>query len=351
MVADRDDPSDPARAVRAITRHALRPNLGARRPEQAAPPAANTRPRRHLPLFWLIPPAVLASVAALLVANRHAPPPAPVAPPHNSLAATLSLPIGPAADEAALLAMQATEVRAYPFSPAPSVLVLLYPNLHSQALAMNRIGAFVEKAGVPRDHVLDDAALDQAVAAGGDQFDSYYFGHDYRAADLARFFAFADRDGVALRPQERALRALLAARGLLAPAAVGAVITLPPLSINTPVDAAARATILRHELSHGLYFTDPTYAAYTSDFWENQLSADQRALFRAFLGREGYDTGNEDLMRNETQAYLVHTTDPRYFSPASVEMAAATVRDLRNQFIAGMPAGWLRDRTFPQSAK
>jgi hypothetical protein len=338
-MSDRDDPSDPARAVRALTRQAMRPNMGARRhAEQAATPRA----RSGRKLIWLVPAVVLAAVTGLLLTHR--PPPAPAV-------SNDTVPLGAAADENALLAMPAGEFRAYPFAPAPAILVLLYPTLHAQALAMNRIGAFVEKAGAPHDRVLDDAALDQAVAASGEKFDSYYFGHDYRAADLARFFATAERDGVRLRPAERNLRALLAARGMMAASAVGAIITLPPLSADPPVDAAARATILRHELSHGLYFTDGAYAAYTKEFWDGQLSADQRALFRAFLGREGYDTNNEDLMRNEMQAYLVHTADPRYFNAASVQMAAATLAELRNDFVKGMPAGWLRDRTALQEGK
>ena len=338
---DRDDPSDPARAVRALTRSAMRPHLSR---ERDAANAAATPARGRLKPIWLVPPIVLACVTGLLVTYRPARAPAPAAAP--SVARETMVP-GEAADESALLAMPAASFHAYPFQPAPDILVLLYPNMHEQALAMNRIGAFVEKADLPRDRVLDDAALDQAVAASGDKFDTYYFGHDYRASDLARFFATADRDGVRLRPEERTLRALLAARGMLAPGAVGAIITLPPLSADPPVDAGARATILRHELSHGLYFTDPAYAAYTKEFWEGQLSADQRALFRAFLGREGYDTGNEDLMRNEMQAYLVHTTDPRYFNAASVQMAPDTVVALRRAFVAGMPGGWLRDRTSP----
>jgi hypothetical protein len=335
LVSDRDDPSDPASAVRAITRRALRPDMGARDNDKS-PTLPAARARLRWKLIWLIPPAVVAGVAAFVVTNRPTP---------ASSIASQAVSDTPAADEKALLAMPAREFHAYPFQPAPAILVLLYPTLHEQALAMNRIGAFVEKAGVPHDRVLNDAALDQAVTASGDKFDSYYFGHDYRASDLARFFAMADRDEVRLRPEEQALRALLAGHGLLAPAAQGAIVTLPPLSDDPPVDAVARATILRHELSHGLYFTDSAYAAYAKDFWEAQLSADQRALFRAFLGREGYDVGNEDLMRNEMQAYLVHTTDPRYFSAASVQMAAATVVELRRAFVAGMPAGWLRDRT------
>jgi hypothetical protein len=343
-MADRDDPSDPASAVRKLTRSAMRPGLDQRHDEtntDVTPARARLKP------IWLVPPLVLAGVTGLVVTYWPARAPAPPAARATPAVATAIVSPGAAADESALLAMPASTFHAYPFQPAPDILVLLYPTLHEQALAMNRIGAFVEKAGVPHDHVLDNAALDQAVTASGDQFDSYYFGHDYRASDLARFFANADRDKVRLRPEEQSLRALLVARGILAPGAVGAIITLPPLSVDPPVDAAARATILRHELSHGLYFTDPAYAAYTKDFWEAQLSADQRALFRAFLGREGYDTGNEDLMRNEMQAYLVHTSDPRYFNAASVQMATATVAELRRAFVAGMPGGWLRDRTAP----
>ena len=232
----------------------------------------------------------------------------------------------------------------YPFAPAPDILVALFPSLHTQALALNRVGVFVEKAGMPRTRVLDDAALAQAIKAAGDDFDSFYFGHDYRAGDLARFFATADAGQIVLRPEEEALRRLLADRGMLAPGARGAFISLPPLSTSPDVDAAERATILRHELSHGVYFTDPTYAAYTQSFWAG-LTAVQRARFRAFLASDGYDTSNDDLMRNETQAYLVHTADARFFNAASAGIDVPTLARLRAQFVAGMPDDWLRRRT------
>jgi len=198
---------------------------------------------------------------------------------------------------------------------------------------------------VPHDHVLSDAALEAAIAASNDKFDTYYFGHDYRASDLAHFFRQAARDHVTLRPQELALQATLQQRGMLQPGATGAVITLPPLSSDPPVDAAARATILRHELSHGIYFTDPAYADYTIHFWNQVMTSGQRTAFRALLGREGYDTTQEDLMRNEMQAYLVHTRDPRFFNPASLGLPVTDVLALRAAFAAGMPAGWLREHT------
>jgi hypothetical protein len=91
-----------------------------------------------------------------------------------------------------------------------------------------------------------------------------------------------------------------------------------------------------------LFFTDPTYAAYAKRFWETALTDAQRAGFRHFLGGEGYDTSNEELMLNEAQAYLVHTRDSRYFLPGRAGLTEAEAAALRSTFISGMPNGWLK---------
>jgi hypothetical protein len=111
------------------------------------------------------------------------------------------------------------------------------------------------------------------------------------------------------------------------------------------IDAAARATILHHELSHGEYFTNPAYAGYAQAFWRDSMTAAERAAFTGFLMREGYDPGIEDLMMNETQAYLMHTPDARFFNAAAVGLPLAELDRLRAAFLLGMPAGWLRDCT------
>ena len=103
------------------------------------------------------------------------------------------------------------------------------------------------------------------------------------------------------------------------------------------------ATILRHELSHGIYFTDPAYVAYCYQFWNEVLTAHERALFAAYLQREGYDPKLTDLIVNETQAYLIHTQDRRFFRPAEVGLTESRAQELRRMFIAGMPQGWLHD--------
>jgi hypothetical protein len=284
-------------------------------------------PRQARTLPALLGLATVIALLGALVGFRHAPsPPAP--PP--------SMP--PLADEAALLAKPTDVFSLWRFSAAPGILVAIFPSLHAQALSLNRVAALIERPGMPRDHVLDDATLAAEIGRTAESFDTYYYGHDYRADDLARFYALADRGGAALNDMERLLRERLRAAGFFAGAAPAALITLPPHGDGL-LDPSARATILHHELSHGAYFTNPAYAAYVDSFWTG-LTAPERAAFRHFLGEEGYDTGNDDLMRNETQAYLVFTADPRMFDPDHIGVPEAIA--LRKTFIDGIPLAWLR---------
>jgi hypothetical protein len=197
---------------------------------------------------------------------------------------------------------------------------------------------------VPHDHLLDDGALKAAMGPTQEAFDSYYYGHDYRASDLARFYATADRDHQRLNDTERTLRSRLDEAGFFTADMHDALITLPPHGSGL-LDPSARATILHHELSHGAYFTDAAYAAYVATFWRG-LTEPERAAFRHFLGNEGYDTNNDDLMRNESQAYLAFTGDHRMFDPVRVGMPE--VLSLRRDFIAGLPLPWLRQDADPQ---
>ncbi len=249
----------------------------------------------------------------------------------------------PLANEAALLAAPTDRLTLWRFAAEPEIVVAIFPTMHAQAMALNRVAAFIERPGSPRNHVLDETALRAALGTGAEDFDSYYYGHDYRAADLARFFATAAADGLALHEAERELQARLAAAGLFAPPMKGALISLPPQGDGL-LDPPARATILHHELSHGAYFTNADYAGYVKLFW-SRLTAAERAAFRRFLGFQGYDTANDDLMRNETQAYLVFTTDLRMFDPSRLGLPEADA--LRTRFIAGLPLPWLRADATP----
>jgi hypothetical protein len=317
-----------------------------------APDAPASRPPRRR-LYGAMSVVGLLVVAVAGWIALHPPwPPAAVPPPVTAPAPAVPTAIVRprpfdvvTANAATILAARPASFAVFRFDAAPRVLVLSFASLHEQGRMLDRLGAFVEKAGLPHDRVLDEADLQAAIRLAGDTEDTYYYGHDYRAADMARFFALADRDGIALHPEEETLRRLLTQQGMLVPGADGALISLPPESQTPPIDAAARATILQHELSHGAYFTDPAYAAYARDFWQNVLTEAQRAGFRRFLGSEGYDETNEDLMLNETQAYLIHTPDPRYFRPVYAGLTDAEAARLRAIFLAHMPDDWLKTAT------
>ncbi len=247
------------------------------------------------------------------------------------------------ADEAEILAHRPSATTVFRFASNRRVLVLDFASLQEQGLMLNRAAALMEKAGLPRDRVLRDEELDAAIAASGDTMETFYYGHDYAAADLARFFALADRDGVRLREQEEWLRRLLRQEGLLAPDARGALISIPAVGAAADVDSGVRAAILRHELSHAEFFTNRPYSTYVRQFWRDGLDEEGRAVFRRYLAAQNYDPALEDLMANEMQAYLMHTPDPRMFNAAALGVAPELVDRWQAEFLLGMPNGWLRD--------
>jgi hypothetical protein len=308
------------------------------------PRSSRPKPRLLVPVLVLTT-LLAAGVAAWILPRPHMLGGSAMSPAHQA-AAGLDVPL---ADEAAILAARAPDMLVFRFRDAPAVLVLSFPSLSQQGDMLDRLAAFVEKAGLPRDRVLADAELDAAIRQAGDTRETYYYGHDYRAADAARFFVTADRDGIELNAEEARLRGLLKQAGMLTPNAAGALISIPPEVSSQQIDATSRATFLHHELSHGVFFTDPAYAAYARNFWQTVLNDTQRDGFRRFLGNEGYDTANEDLMLNEAQAYLVHTNDKRYFLPDRAGLSEAEAARLRETFVRGMPDGWLKAETLRSS--
>jgi len=287
-------------------------------------------------LFWprAAPPPVPAPVdtappAGLEPAPGLAPPPfASPAPPRE---------VGPAlTDQATIAAHQPRAPTLFRWAANPLVFVLDFPDLATQGAAMNRAAAFIEKARTPRDRVLDDAALAAAIAADRNTPSDYYFGHNYRASDLARMFAAADRQGIALNPQEEWLRAQLALVQRLDPGRDAAILTIP--GVGPEVTPALRSAILRHELAHGQFFTLPMFAAHVMRVWTEGLTEEERAAIRAFLGREGYDTTQEEMMANEAMAYLLHTPDPEVFDPArELGWDAPRIARLRALLAEGAP--------------
>jgi hypothetical protein len=270
------------------------------------------------------------------LAEPAAPPTAPVPPAAAPTVLDRLAALPPLLDEAAIDAHRAATPTLLRHAANPAVFVIDFPSLDAQGAAMNRVAALVEKAGLPRDRVLNEAEMAAAIARAGDTPGTFYYGHNYRGADLLRFFRLAAEAAMPLRPEEEWLRA----QALLARSLVPAEQEIVLVSIAAPDERMApewRATVLRHELGHGLFGTRPAYAAHIRRVWREGFTEAVRAAFRAFLGREGYDTADDERMLDEMQAYMLHTPNPRFFNAAQVGMDEAALARLRGLLRNGLP--------------
>ena len=235
----------------------------------------------------------------------------------------------------------------------PAVLVIEFPSLAAQGAAMNRIAALLEKADAPRDRVLGDAELAAVIARSGDSPQTFYQGHDYDGAGLARFYGQVRRQGLALNAQEERVRRLLLQTGLLQETPDGglrqqgaqALITFTATQADDPatpadetVDDRRRESVLRHESSHGRYYTRAVYREHCRRFWHEILSDAQREGMRRFLAGLGYDSRDEELILNEAQAFMMNTPDSRAFSAADGALSDTDLAELRTRFWRTLPA-------------
>jgi hypothetical protein len=301
-----------------------------------------TRPRaRRLLLAALAGVMALSALAAGLWIWRAAPPPEgpgiASAPPEPLPAGLTEPPPGPPLRAAeAILAHRAAEPTALRWAANPLVWVLDFPSLEAQGMAMNRAAALIERLGTPRDRALTDAELGAAIADDGRSTATWYFGHNYRASDLARLFALMDAAGIAPNPLESWLRGLLELSRRVDRGRDAAFLTIP--AIGPQVDMALRASILRHELAHGQFFTLPFFAAHVMRVWQQGFTEAERRAMREFLRRDGYDATQEEVMANEAMAYLLHTPDRRFFDPArDLGWSDAQTERLRALLAEGAP--------------
>ena len=284
-----------------------------------------------------------------VAAPAPAPAPAGAAPAASTPVAPAPAPAGPpplaiqTATEQDILRHVPTGLTVFRFADDQRILVLDFASLYQQGLMLNRVAALIEKAGQPRDRVLSDAELTQAIRADDATPETYYYGHDYSAASLRRFFTLVDDERLPLDPEEATLRRLLEQTDWFKPNTQAGLISIPAVGADANVTLTARGTILHHELSHGMFFSDADYAGFVHHFWNAALTEDERGGVRRFLGSEGYDTGYEELMYNEMQAYLMFTRDPAFFTPERVGMTPRRLADLQTQFLKGMPTGWLQE--------
>lgn len=266
----------------------------------------------------------------------------PAVPPSVPMASTL-----PRLSVDDLLKGRSDDWRVARFQGNPALLVIEFPNLTEQGEAMNRIAALLEKAGAPRDRVLENGELRHFIEKVGDNAQTFFFGHDYEGPGLERFFRLADRQGVQLTPQERRLRQVLLDTGVLSAAKGGAgdraslraLVSFTGVQADDPetpldegVDARRRNAVLRHELSHGEFLTNTAYRERCWRFWRERLDERERRMLRRYLVGLGYDGRNEELLVNEIQALLFHTPDKRAFSAEALGVSDAHLEEMRRRF-------------------
>ena len=231
----------------------------------------------------------------------------------------------------------------------PDVLVICFPKLSEQAVTMNRLAAYLEKASAPRNRLLNDAELKSIIARAGDLPETFYLGHDYRMSDVARFFDQAQQQQLILQPQEQRLLAMLTSAGYIKKSAhyevadaakdSKALITVSQL---TPADLRLlnfaqndkilSAAILAHEIGHGEFLTREAYHRQSWSFWKSVLTENERTKWKILLKGLDYDLGNEELVVNETQALLLHTPDTRVFNAAHLLISEQELSRQRIRF-------------------
>lgn len=239
---------------------------------------------------------------------------------------------------------------AWRYTANSEVWVIDVPGLELLGRTFNRVTQLKEhQSSEPYPRVLTTEELSKYIGAGNRTFASFAAGHDLRVADLVQFFNYAERDKVELFAEEYALRDFLIEQGLMkewrgfyqAQKPHTMILSIPQVQerrSNEPgVTMNARYAILLHELAHGEFHTNPAYNKYCRTFWEDSLTDAQKDAFRRFLSSMRYAVDNEELLINETQAYLMFTPDGGSFSAARLGVTEKALAGMREAFLKGRP--------------
>ena len=264
--------------------------------------------------------------------------------------AAYALPAGQTAGYSTILGNRNDKVSLFEYGGRSLVLVVDFPNLPEQGRMFNRVVALIERIGAPRGRVMNNDELAQFIRSVGKNESTFAYGNDFLVSELVVFFNLADMGGIQLNAEENALRRMLLDYRLmvertgffqaLKPQAV--ILSIPQETTDNTggggqVTPLARKTILMHEISHAEYYTNPLYANYCRQFWRNTMTEDQRSAFRKFLSSSSYNPDNEEMMVNETQAYLLYTPDQRAFNARLVGLKEKEIESLRTKFLGGFP--------------
>jgi hypothetical protein len=177
----------------------------------------------------------------------------------------------------------------------PSILIFDTASYAVQDDLLKRLAFFVEKAGF-RGRLASDREI--ANLHG-------WNAHDYRAADLARFFDQALRTNFPLNEREFELQALLLHNGIIRRSASGFEAGQGALiSISRQSSALLRARFMAHEGFHGIFFIDEGFRALSRERFET-LSPVAKRFILSFFEYQQYDITDDYLVVNEFMAYIL----------------------------------------------
>lgn len=201
---------------------------------------------------------------------------------------------------------------------APAVAVVRFPSLESQARALDRVAAMTEKA-----HDGTEAAS------------ASFVGHDYDSDTLARFFDWMAGDAAPLDEHELEILDLALMLDMVRWDGEHFVATWPPQAlVSFAADDPNLEATLRHELSHGEFFTNPAYRAWCETFWLSLTPSEREVLTRELAGM-GYDQNNGALLVNETQAYLWDDGGLGEVLDLGLREVGSSLAALRARFLVG----------------
>ncbi|MBN2511073.1 MAG: hypothetical protein JXB03_12410 [Spirochaetales bacterium] len=217
------------------------------------------------------------------------------------------------------------DYRVYRWTDFPDILLIDTLSYQVQSALFRRLAFFVEKRGYA-GRILSDAELEGLHG---------WNAHDYRAFDLANFFNLAKKEAHVLNTYELQLATVLLEAGIInekdgfyEPVKGGI------LSVSRESSDYLRELFLAHEGYHGIFFSEKDFEDYVLDLY-NRLDREFLNFWKLFLGWKGYDTGNEYLMANEVQAYLLQLPLNRidayykdYIIPGMMEKFPDTADDL-----------------------
>lgn len=244
-----------------------------------------------------------------------------------------------------------------------NVFLIDFTDLPAQGKMMNRLAAFIEKKDAPHDRVLNDRELSDFIEKTHETKNpaTFYYGHDYKADDLVRFFNQAHEQNIGLNLDEEILEQTLVKNNFMKPYGVvktsegrqyTAYKTQEPLKAlvtfteETPnaekedeqIAQASRERTLNHEITHGVFFTEKEYRDYCTYFWKNNVDQPLKEYFKTFLKGADYDVDtSEYLLINEMQAFLLTRDWQGRLTKLKQEQWIKPVLAIREEFIKRLP--------------